>query len=138
MSPSLEAIQAALATVKDPEIHRPITDLGMVKSVDIGDDGDVKVAIYLTVAGCPMRDRITRDVTGAVTGVSGVRNVAVELDVMSEEQRQTMAAGLRGGTAEKQIPFAQAGSLTRVYAVASGKGGVGNTQRQSFIFTDTK
>ena len=127
MSPSLEAIQAALATVKDPEIHRPITDLGMVKSVDIGDDGDVKVAIYLTVAGCPMRDRITRDVTGAVTGVSGVRNVAVELDVMSEEQRQTMAAGLRGGTAEKQIPFAQAGSLTRVYAVASGKGGVGKS-----------
>jgi ATP-binding protein involved in chromosome partitioning len=127
MSPSLEAVHAALATVKDPEIHRPITDLGMVKSVDMGDDGDVAVGIYLTVAGCPMRDRITRDVTTAVKTVAGVRNVAVDLDVMSEEQRQTMTASLRGGKAEKEIPFAQAGSLTRVYAVASGKGGVGKS-----------
>ncbi|HVQ88013.1 MAG TPA: Mrp/NBP35 family ATP-binding protein [Actinomycetes bacterium] len=126
MSPTIEAVQAALATVKDPEIHRPITDLGMVKSVDI-DGGDVLVGVYLTVAGCPMRDRITKDVTSAVESVAGVVNVRVDLDVMSEEQRQTMAAGLRGGQAEKQIPFAQPGSLTRVYAVASGKGGVGKS-----------
>lgn len=126
MSPTPEAIQAALATVKDPEIHRPITDLGMVKSVDIN-GANVSVGIYLTVAGCPMRERITKDVTAAVQTVPGVSEVVVDLDVMSEEQRQTMAAGLRGGQAEKQIPFAQPGSLTRVYAVASGKGGVGKS-----------
>jgi ATP-binding protein involved in chromosome partitioning len=127
MSPSLEAINAALATVKDPEIHRPITDLGMVKSVNIADGGDVAVSVYLTVAGCPMRDRITRDVTAAVAAVPEVREVTVDLDVMSEEQRKAMADSLRGGQAEKEIPFAHAGSLTRVYAVASGKGGVGKS-----------
>jgi ATP-binding protein involved in chromosome partitioning len=127
MSPTLEAVQAALATVNDPEIHRPITDLGMVKSVDIDDHGEVKVGVYLTVAGCPMRERITKDVTAAVAAVADVRNVIVDLDVMSEEQRKEMAAGLRGGQAEKEIPFARPGSLTRVYAVASGKGGVGKS-----------
>jgi len=127
MSPTVEAVQAALATVNDPEIHRPITDLGMVKSVDIDDQGEVKVGVYLTVAGCPMRERITKDVTAAVAAVAEVRNVIVDLDVMSEEQRKEMAAGLRGGQAEKEIPFARPGSLTRVYAVASGKGGVGKS-----------
>ncbi len=127
MSPTVEAVQAALATVKDPEIHRPITDLGMVKSVDIDDQGEVKVGVYLTVAGCPMRERITKDVTAAVAAVADVRSVIVDLDVMSEEQRKTMAEGLRGGQAEKEIPFARPGSLTRVYAVASGKGGVGKS-----------
>ena len=62
-APSQEAVQAALATVDDPEIRRPITDLGMVKSVDISATGEVTVAVYLTVAGCPMRDTITRTVT---------------------------------------------------------------------------
>jgi len=127
MAPTLDAVQAALATVNDPEIHRPITDLGMVKSVDIGDDGVVTIEVYLTVAGCPMRDRITRDVTSAVTQVPDVTSVTVDLDVMSEEQRKAMADSLRGGQAEKEIPFARAGSLTRVYAVASGKGGVGKS-----------
>lgn len=127
MSPTPEAVNAALATVNDPEIHRPITDLGMVKSVDIGSGGDVTVEVYLTVAGCPMRDRITRDVTEAVAAVPGTQNVRVELDVMSEQQRKTMAESLRGGQAEKEIPFARPGSLTRVYAVASGKGGVGKS-----------
>ena len=123
----MEAVNTALATVNDPEIHRPITDLGMVKSVDIATNGDVTVEVYLTVAGCPMRDRITRDVTEAVTQVPGTQSVSVVLDVMSEEQRKAMADGLRGGQAEKEIPFARAGSLTRVFAVASGKGGVGKS-----------
>jgi ATP-binding protein involved in chromosome partitioning len=127
MSPTVEAVNTALATVNDPEIHRPITDLGMVKSVDIATNGDVTVEVYLTVAGCPMRDRITRDVTEAVTQVPGTQSVSVVLDVMSEEQRKAMADGLRGGQAEKEIPFARAGSLTRVFAVASGKGGVGKS-----------
>ena len=126
-APDAEAIRAALATVNDPEIHRPITDLGMVKSVDIAADGAVSVGVYLTVSGCPLRDTITREVTAAVSKVAGVTSVRVELDVMSDEQRRELAASLRGGQAEREIPFAQPGSLTRVYAVASGKGGVGKS-----------
>lgn len=127
MTVNLDSVHAALATVKDPEIHQPITDLGMVKSVDADASGRVAVEIYLTVAGCPMRDRITTDVTNAVAPVSGVTDVSVVLDVMSDEQRQAMTQKLRGGQAEREIPFAKADSLTRVFAVASGKGGVGKS-----------
>lgn len=126
-TPTDEAVRAALATVNDPEIHKPITDLGMVKSVDIGADGTVAVTVYLTVSGCPMRDTITSLVTTAVGQVPGVSSVDVTLDVMSDEQRRELASSLRGGQAEREIPFAQPGSLTRVYAVASGKGGVGKS-----------
>ncbi len=122
-----ESVRTALGTVQDPEIHRPITDLGMVKSVEIDERGAAKVAVYLTVSGCPMRETITSRVTDAVAAVPGITSVAVELDVMSTEQRQELATMLRGGKAEKEIPFAQPGSLTRVYAVASGKGGVGKS-----------
>ncbi|WP_329312873.1 Mrp/NBP35 family ATP-binding protein [Streptomyces sp. NBC_01262] len=125
--PSTDAVRAALATVNDPEIHKPITDLGMVKSVDIADGGAVTVSVYLTVSGCPLRETITRDVTTAVSKVPGVTGVTVDLDVMSDEQRRELASSLRGGQAEREIPFAQPGSLTRVYAVASGKGGVGKS-----------
>jgi ATP-binding protein involved in chromosome partitioning len=127
--PTNEQIQAALATVNDPEIHRPITELGMVKSVETGPSGHVAVTVYLTVAGCPMRDTITREVTGAVSAVEGVTGVEVILDVMSAEQRQQLQSRLRSdsGTAEREIPFAKPSSLTRVYAVASGKGGVGKS-----------
>ncbi|MCZ3389348.1 MAG: Mrp/NBP35 family ATP-binding protein [Actinomycetia bacterium] len=127
MPVDLDAVHAALATVKDPEIHQPITDLGMVKSVNSDESGRVAVEVYLTVAGCPMRDRITTDVTNAVAAVAGVTDVSVVLDVMSDEQRQAMASKLRGGQAEREIPFAKADSLTRVFAVASGKGGVGKS-----------
>ena len=126
-APSLDAIQAALATVEDPEIRRPITELNMVKSVDVAPSGTVSVAVYLTVAGCPMKDTITARVTNAVGAVDVVTGVRVELDVMSADQRQELQKQLRGGVVEKEIPFAQPGSLTRVYAVASGKGGVGKS-----------
>jgi ATP-binding protein involved in chromosome partitioning len=117
----------ALATVNDPEIHKPITDLNMVESVEISADGGCTVRILLTVAGCPLRDKITRDVTAAVTAVEGISSVLVDLGVMSDDQRKSLSTQLRGGTPEKEIPFAQPGSLTRVYAVASGKGGVGKS-----------
>ncbi|NLU67298.1 Mrp/NBP35 family ATP-binding protein [Streptomyces sp. HNM0574] len=126
-SPTEDAVRAALATVNDPEIHRPITDLGMVKSIDIAPDGAVDVGVYLTVSGCPLRDTITSNVTEAVQAVEGVTRVSVELDVMSDEQRRELASSLRGGKAEREVPFAQPGSLTRVYCVASGKGGVGKS-----------
>ncbi|HTR69490.1 MAG TPA: Mrp/NBP35 family ATP-binding protein [Mycobacteriales bacterium] len=122
-----EAVHAALATVKDPEIHRPITDLGMVDDVAVALDGTVQVAILLTTAGCPLKDRITTDVTEAVMKVSGVTSVQVTLDVMSDEQKQALRATLQGGREARAIPFAQPGSLTRLYAIASGKGGVGKS-----------
>jgi ATP-binding protein involved in chromosome partitioning len=125
--PTIEQVTQALAGVIDPEIRRPITDLGMVKSVDVAADGTVRVDVFLTVAGCPLRDTITRDVTAAVSKLDGVSRVRVELDVMSEEQRAALQAKLRGGAPERVIPFAKPGSLTRVYAVASGKGGVGKS-----------
>ena len=127
MRPTTEAVHAALATVSDPEIRRPLTELDMVRAVDIGDDGRVQVGIWLTVAGCPMRETITRDVTAAVSAVAGVTSVEVDLQPMSEEQRQALTARLRGGRAEREIPFAQPTSLTRVFAIASGKGGVGKS-----------
>ncbi|MEZ0066131.1 ATP-binding protein involved in chromosome partitioning [Streptacidiphilus sp. MAP12-20] len=126
-TPIEESVRAALATVQDPEINRPITELGMVKSVAVDAAGAAKVAVYLTVSGCPMRETITSRVVDAVSAVPGISSVDVELDVMSAEQRQELAAHLRGGQAEKEIPFAKPGSLTRVYAVASGKGGVGKS-----------
>jgi ATP-binding protein involved in chromosome partitioning len=121
------AVRAALATVDDPEIHKPITELGMVKGVTVSAEGLAHVGVYLTVAGCPMRDTITSRVTEAVSRVPGVTGVEVELDVMSDEQRTELRRSLRGDSAEPVIPFAQPGSLTRVYCVASGKGGVGKS-----------
>ena len=125
--PSTEALQAALATVDDPEIRKPITELGMVEAVDVADDGSVRVTVLLTVPGCPMKDRISSDVTAAVSKVEGVTGVDVQLGVMTDEQRGTLRDNLRGGVAEREIPFAQPSSLTTVYAVASGKGGVGKS-----------
>jgi ATP-binding protein involved in chromosome partitioning len=122
-----EQVRSALAGVKDPEIGRPITELGMVKSVGIAPGGQVSVGVYLTVAGCPMRETITSRVTDAVSALPGVSGVRVELDVMSEEQRAALQTQLRGGRPEPVIPFAQPASLTQVYAVASGKGGVGKS-----------
>jgi ATP-binding protein involved in chromosome partitioning len=126
-SPSVEAIRTALSGVEDPEIHRPITELGMLKDVRVLDHGKVEVAIYLTVSGCPMKDTITRRVTDAVSAVSGVSAVSVELDVMNDEQRRELRKTVKGDADEPVIPFAQPGSMTRVYAVASGKGGVGKS-----------
>jgi ATP-binding protein involved in chromosome partitioning len=126
-SPDLEQINAALATVNDPEIRRPITDLGMVESVDVAADGSVAVTVLLTVSGCPLKDTITRDVTAAVGKVPGVTGVDLTLGVMSAEQRAGLQEKLRGGQAQKEIPFGKPDSLTKVYAIASGKGGVGKS-----------
>lgn len=122
----LDAVRAALATVNDPEINRPITEIGMLKDVTAAADGTVTVGVYLTVSGCPMRETITERVTAAVSAVAGVTAVVVELDVMSDEQRAELKRLLRGHD-DRAIPFAQPGSLTRVYAIASGKGGVGKS-----------
>ncbi|MDP9797956.1 ATP-binding protein involved in chromosome partitioning [Catenuloplanes nepalensis] len=124
-----DAVRAALATVDDPEIRRPITDLGMVGTLEIDGSGRVRVGILLTVSGCPLRDKLTNDITTAVGAVAGVTSVSIDFGVMSTEQRQELQQKLRGAGGQQAavIPFAQPGSRTRVYAVASGKGGVGKS-----------
>ena len=124
--PLVDQIQAALATVNDPEIRRPITELGMVESVEV-EGSRAAITILLTVSGCPMRDRLTNDVTAAARTVAGIDDVTVTFRVMSDEQRSALQASLRGGKAPKEIPFARPESLTKVYAIASGKGGVGKS-----------
>lgn len=123
--PTEQAIRDRLTTVLDPEIRKPITELDMVRDVTVT-GGHVVVGIDLTTQGCPLRDTIARDVETAVAEVPGVQSVEVALGVMSEEQRKSLRTKLRGGS-ERVIPFAQPGSLTRVYAITSGKGGVGKS-----------
>lgn len=125
--PTVEEITTELEKVYDPEIKRPITELGMVRSVDIDEAGNVTVGIDLTTAGCPLRETITRDVTEIVTRMAGVTSVDVVMGVMSDEQKAELKTKLRGGEPERVIPFAQPGNLTRVYAISSGKGGVGKS-----------
>lgn len=128
MSESLhQAVNTALATVIDPELRRPITELGMVDSVEISDDGRVRLAVLLTIAGCPLRDTITSDADKALSAVPGVTAVEVELKVMNQAQRDALKEQLRGAGGQRGIPFNQPGSLTKVFAVASGKGGVGKS-----------
>ena len=118
-------IHKALATVSDPELHRPIPELGMVESVEF-EGGIASIKILLTISGCPMRDRLEKDVRAAVLGVAGVEDIRLEFGVMNETQRDNVKKLLRGGR-EKFIPFAQPDSLTRVWGISSGKGGVGKS-----------
>ena len=120
-----EQIREALAGVDDPEIKRPITELGMVDTITIADT-EITVRILLTVSGCPLKDTLNRDVTAAVGTVAPAHAVTVEMGVMSDDQRRSMQDMLRGG-GQRDIPFAQPGSLTKVFAIASGKGGVGKS-----------
>ncbi|MCB0914280.1 MAG: Mrp/NBP35 family ATP-binding protein [Actinobacteria bacterium] len=120
-----EPIDAALSTVQDPEIRRPITELGMVKSVEIDADGGVTVGVFLTVSSCPMQDTIIERVRTAVGNVPGVSDVRVDLDVMSDEQRKALREKLQGPT--REIPFNRPGNTTRIIGISSGKGGVGKS-----------
>ncbi|QXB18149.1 ATP-binding protein involved in chromosome partitioning [Corynebacterium coyleae] len=119
-------VHEALSRVEDPEIGKPITELDMVESVTI-DGNDVAVGIYLTIAGCPMRDTIESNVRAVVEELDGVGNVSVTLHTMSDEQRRALAQKLRGEQTGPAIPFADPDTRTRVIAVASGKGGVGKS-----------
>jgi ATP-binding protein involved in chromosome partitioning len=122
---SVEAIKQALSGVQDPELHRSLTDLEMVESVEFS-GGKATVRILLTVAGCPMQDRLRTDITDAVVAVAGVSSIDLTFGAMTQEQRDNVKKIVRGGR-EKFIPFAQPGSLTRVIGIASGKGGVGKS-----------
>lgn len=122
-----QAVSAALATVIDPELRRPITELGMVGGIETSDGGRVRITVLLTIAGCPLRGTITADCQAALAAVPGVTAVEVDLKVMSQEQRDALKELLRGPGGRRGIPFNEPGSLTKVYAVASGKGGVGKS-----------
>ena len=126
MAVTADEVRTALASVRDPEIRRPITDLGMVGALTVSEAGVVDLTVLLTIAGCPLRDTLSADVTAAVRAVPGVVDLRLTLGVMSDEQRAALRDSLRGG-ATKEIPFARPDSPTRVYAVASGKGGVGKS-----------
>lgn len=121
----VDAISQALTKVSDPELHRPITELGMVESVQF-DNGTARLRILLTISGCPMKDRLHQDISHAITELSEVKSVDIEFGVMNEAQRDHVKKLLRGGR-EKFIPFAQPDSLTRVWGISSGKGGVGKS-----------
>ncbi len=121
----VDQIHQALAQVQDPELRRPLPELGMVQSVQY-ENGLAALTIKLTISGCPMRDRLRSDITAAVLAVSGVSKVEITFGVMNDEEREAVKKLLRGGR-EKFNPFAQVDSMTRVIGVASGKGGVGKS-----------
>ena len=123
---SESAVRDALGRVDDPEIGRPITELGMVKDVTVS-GADVDIELYLTIAGCPMKSTIECNTRAAVADIAGVGNISISMTPMSDQQRQELKKKLRGGQAEPDIPFAKPDSTTRVFAVASGKGGVGKS-----------
>jgi ATP-binding protein involved in chromosome partitioning len=118
-------VREALRSVNDPEIGKPIEDIGMLDRIEV-DGGRVRVHVLLTIEGCPLRDRITQDVTAAVAPLGGVEAVEVSLTPMSPEQRERLVGTLRGPTAQgpTRISFAP---QTSIIAVASGKGGVGKS-----------
>ena len=121
-----EAVMNVLSKIEDPELRRPLTDLDMVRRIEI-DGGTVNVGIALTVPGCPLKAKIAEDVKAGVGALDGVRQVNVEFDVMNEQERENLRAKLGHGT--KAVPEAR-NELTfakRYIAVASGKGGVGKS-----------
>jgi ATP-binding protein involved in chromosome partitioning len=121
-----DGIQRALGGVLDPEIRKPVTDLGMIGGVSVDALGNATVAVKLTIVGCPAADTIERDVRTAAGSVPGVRAVAVDVSVMTREERSALTEKLRGGRAARVQQFGP-DSLTTVYAVTSGKGGVGKS-----------
>ena len=121
----VERIHEALKGVSDPELHRPLPELGMVQSVEFS-DGVAAITILLTISGCPMRDRLQKDISDSLEPITEVKSLDLTFGVMNEEQRNNVKKLLNGGR-EKFIPFAQPDSLTRVIGIASGKGGVGKS-----------
>ena len=120
------AVWDALSRVIDPEIRRPITDLGMVESVSVDDNGVADVSILLSIVGCPAADRIERETRAAVTATSGISDVQLSVGVMNDEQRAAFVDRVRSARPQRQAQFGP-DSLTRVIAVTSGKGGVGKS-----------
>ena len=124
-TPTVDELMKILDTVMDPEIHRPITDLDMVRNLAIDEDGKVSLQIALTIPGCPLQNQIRQEATDKLSAVEGVTGVKIEMTTMTREEVEALRDKLMG--ARPVIPFTQDGSMTRVYAVTSGKGGVGKS-----------
>ena len=122
--PTADAVRRAVDAVLDPELRRPIGELDMVRDVAVR-DGIAAVGIVLTIVGCPAAERIAADVRRAAASVPGISEVALEVGVMTSQERQALTERLRGGRT-REMPFGP-GTLTRVIAVTSGKGGVGKS-----------
>ncbi|MDJ0954237.1 MAG: Mrp/NBP35 family ATP-binding protein [Acidimicrobiia bacterium] len=120
------AVRAAVGQVEDPEIHRTLEELNMLRELDVEPDGSVRVLVALTIPGCPLKGKLTEDVTAAARTVAGVTGVTVNFTSMTDEERNALTRDLRGEE-PAEIPIARAGSKTRVIAVSSGKGGVGKS-----------
>lgn len=120
-----DLVLKALEQVIDPELQRPVTELDMVRDVEI-DDGIVSLTIVLTIAGCPLRDSFQEQVDRVLSAVPGVRGFELRFDVMTPDERQALTTKLRGGAQQKDSPIRLAPG-TRVLAIASGKGGVGKS-----------
>lgn len=130
VTPGREQVMTALATVLDPEIHQPLTELGMVGELTFSPAGTgvlVGIEVVLTTSGCPLRDTLLREVSAAVLAIPGVADVRVRFGAMDADQRATLQTKLRGGRPVKDIPFGRPDTLTRIFAIASGKGGVGKS-----------
>jgi ATP-binding protein involved in chromosome partitioning len=123
--PTKDEVRQALRQVLDPDIGKPIEDVGMLKDIAVDDDGVVTVYVLLTIEGCPLKDRINTDVNNAVRQLPGVSDVRVMLGTMTDDQRQELVTSLRGGAPPQQQFFTD--GRTSVIAVASGKGGVGKS-----------
>jgi len=140
MTVTSDQLVEALRPVEDPELHRSIVDLGMLRRAELASDGTAHILVALTVAGCPLRNEITNRVKGAVADLDGVRDVALEFTVMTDQEREDLRIKLHGspgatagqgqahGHAEgRAIPFSEPGSKTRPLLISSGKGGVGKS-----------
>jgi ATP-binding protein involved in chromosome partitioning len=140
MSITREQVVDALRPVEDPELHRSIVDIGMLRNVDVADNGHVSILVALTIAGCPLRNEITNRVMTAVRSLDGVADVSLDFTVMTDQDREELRKKLHGdpgatagqGTAHghaegRAIPFADPDNRTRPLLISSGKGGVGKS-----------
>ena len=140
MSPTPEQVIEALRPVQDPELHRSIVDLDMVRKAEVGADGRAQVQIALTVAGCPLRGEITQRVTTALVAVPGITSVGIDFTVMTDDERAALRERLHGDPGAttgsqpaqghatgREVPFARPDSRTRALLISSGKGGVGKS-----------
>jgi ATP-binding protein involved in chromosome partitioning len=140
MAVSNEQLVEALRPVQDPELHRSIVDLGMVRRAEVDASGTAQILVALTVAGCPLRNEIQNRVRSALITIEGVRDVALDFTVMTDQEREELRIKLHGSPAAtagqsqthghaqgRAIPFAEAGSKTRPLLISSGKGGVGKS-----------
>ncbi|GMQ86648.1 MAG: Mrp/NBP35 family ATP-binding protein [Acidimicrobiia bacterium] len=123
----IEAVRTAVGAVQDPELHRSLSDLDMLREVEVVSDDAIRVLVALTVPGCPLKDRLTADVTAAASSVAGVSRIVVDFTSMTDSERSGVVQKVRGVENIREVTIGKPGSKTRVIGVSSGKGGVGKS-----------